>query len=442
MDSLLLTLFAFFLVLLNGFFVAAEFAIVKVRMARAEELARTDGILGRIVLKVRSNLDSYLSGCQLGITLASLGLGWIGEPAFSELIEPPMLALGYGSPELVHGISFALAFALISFLHIVIGEQAPKSLAIRKAEEVSLWTAVPLFLFYWMMFPFIWLLNGSSTWVLRSMNVELAHENDSPYSADEIRQVLAASHRHGELDAHETKLLSQTLDLSDLAVGDLMRPAIELVTIDIRDGFQENLAEIARHRYSRYPVSDGGRDHLLGLLHVKDLFAAMQERPDTNDLRPLLRELPMTHRDTPAMKMFRRFKRGYPHLAAVTDDIGSIIGFITFDHILRAAFGEVQDEFRRAREGWAGKGDGVFEGKGSLSIYSLELLLGRALAEESVDSVSGLLMQRLDRVPEPGEMVEFDGFSIEVLEMSGPRLERVRVTLHEPPSAEIDATDG
>jgi CBS domain containing-hemolysin-like protein len=264
------------------------------------------------------------------------------------------------------------------------------------------------------------------------------HEENSPFSAEEIRQVLHASHLHGELDAHETRWLSQTLDLSDLAVGDLMRPAIDLVTIDVRDGIAENLAEIARHRYSRYPVCDGGRDHLLGLLHVKDLFAAMLEQPQIEDLRPLLRELPMTHRDTPAMKMFRRFKRGYPHLAAVTDDIGSVIGFITFDHILRAAFGDVQDEFRRAREGWRPRGDNVFEGKGSLSIYSLERLLGHELEEENVDSISGLLMQKLDRVPQVGEIVGFEGFSIEVLEMSGPRLELVRLTLFKEEATESE----
>ena len=202
-ETLLLTAVGFLLVLLNGFFVAAEFAIVKLRRTQADELAQTAGLRGRVLHSVRTNLDSYLSACQLGITLASLGLGWIGEPAFARLVEPVLALAGIDDPEAIQAVSFAFAFGFISFLHIVVGELAPKSLAIRRAEEVSLNTAVPLYAFYWLMYPFIWLLNGTANRVLRRMGVEMATEGDAAHSIDELRMVLKASHRHGEVGTVE-----------------------------------------------------------------------------------------------------------------------------------------------------------------------------------------------------------------------------------------------
>ena len=199
LDNLFLTAIGLLLVLLNGFFVAAEFAIVKLRRTQAEELAKTHGLRGRVLRTVRTHLDAYLSACQLGITLASLGLGWIGEPAFARLIEPALAYAGITDPKVVHSIAFAFAFALISFLHIVVGELAPKSLAIRRAETVSLNTALPLYVFYWVMYPFIHLLNGAANFLLRGLGIELASEGDEAHSVDELRTVLRARHRHGEL---------------------------------------------------------------------------------------------------------------------------------------------------------------------------------------------------------------------------------------------------
>src|SRR5690606_11864036 len=257
MDSnLLLTAFAVFLVLLNGFFVAAEFAIVKLRMTQAQEMADEYGLPGRLLVSMRQHLDVYLSACQLGITLASLGLGWVGEPAFARLIEPLARLAGIESDEAIHRLAFALAFSLISFLHIVLGELAPKSIAIRKADHVALWTAPALWAFYWLMYPFIWVLNGSANLILRLMGYQLDSEDDAAHSAGEIKSLLVASHRHGELDSAEADILSRSLEFSELMVGDLMRPAAEMVMLDLQDSPEENLAITAQHRYSRYPVCD------------------------------------------------------------------------------------------------------------------------------------------------------------------------------------------
>lgn len=428
MDSnLLLTAFAVFLVLLNGFFVAAEFAIVKLRMTQAEEMAVTYGLPGRLVASVRQHLDAYLSACQLGITLASLGLGWVGEPAFARLIEPLARLAGIESNEAIHRLAFALAFSLISFLHIVLGELAPKSIAIRKPDRVALWTAPALWAFYWLMYPFIWILNGSANLILRLMGYRLGSEGDAAHSAGEIKSLLVASHRHGELDSAEADILSRTLEFSELMVGDLMRPAAEMVMLDLQDSPEENLAITAQYRYSRYPVCDGDRDNIIGLAHVKDLFAALREGRQLDDLRPLLRDVQMVHRDTPAFDVFELFREGHPHFAIVDDDLGNVIGFVTLDHMLEALVGHIQDEFRRSKDDWLEVKDGSLLGSGTLPLYSLERRLGMDIEVEEVDSVGGLVMWHLGRVPQKGDRVTFPGFSIVVKDMRGPKISRVQV---------------
>jgi len=429
MDNWLLMLGALLLVLLNGFFVAAEFAIVKLRLTQAEELAEDGGIFARVLRSVRSNLDAYLSACQLGITLASLGLGWIGEPAFARVLEPALATLGVTSPEAIHGTSFALAFTLISFLHIVLGELAPKSIAIRHPSSISLWTATPLFLFHWLAYPFIRLLNGSANLLLRVLGVEIAHEGDEAHSADEIKKVLLASHRHGELTRQETHWLTNALEISDLATGDLMRPWSDAVILDVDMPLPEIARIAARYRFSRYPVCEDGRENPVGLLLFKDLFAALQERPDLTDVREVMRDIPVVSRDDSAAGLFRRFLRGHPHFALVVDRRGGPLGFVTFDHVLDVLFGRVQAEFRRARDDWKLAPDGSYEGRGTLPIITLERLIGHEIESGEADSIGGLVMQHLDRVPHNGDTAEFDDMCIEVLEMEGPRVERVRLRI-------------
>jgi CBS domain containing-hemolysin-like protein len=426
-QSLLLLLLALFLVFLNGFFVAAEFALVKLRQTRADELAEEKGWAGRMVAHVRERLDAYLSACQLGITLASLGLGWIGEPAFAALLEPWLAGIGVDDPDVVRGISFGVAFSIISYLHIVLGELAPKSVAIRHSDEVSLWTAAPLYAFYWLMYPAIWFLNGSANLILRGLGVNLATEGDDAHSAAELRQVLASSHLHGEIGAVESRILSRTLDLPELGVGDLMRPASEMVTLDLSAPWADNLARIEQHGYSRYPAVEGDRDEVSGLLLVKDLWAAARKGSTLGDLRPLLREIPIVHRDTKALDLLRMFREGQPHFAVVDDDLGTMVGFVTMDHLIAALVGDVQDEFRRTRSDWHKQPDGSFLGDGKLSLYSLELVLGRTIEVEEVDSVGGLVMWKLGRVPTKGDRAVFAGFEVVVREMRGPRISLVQV---------------
>jgi CBS domain containing-hemolysin-like protein len=244
---------ALVLVLVNGFFVAAEFALVKLRPTRVKALAKKFGWRGRILSRVHADIDAYLSACQLGITLASLGLGWIGEPAFAELLQPLLHAIGVDSERILHAVAFTVAFSIISYLHIVVGEQAPKSMAIRVSDQVGLWTALPLYAFYWLMYPAIRFLNTSSAWVLRKVGLDIAKEHESHYSAEELKLILRSSRADANITTEEWRVLAQALDFHDLEVSDLMRPFSEAVTISAADDVDESLDRIGERRFTRYP---------------------------------------------------------------------------------------------------------------------------------------------------------------------------------------------
>lgn len=247
---------AFLLVLLNAFFVAAEFGMVKLRATRVEAIKNMYGLRGKILVQIHTHLDAYLSACQLGITIASLGLGWIGEPAFAELLRPFLSFIGINSPQLITIIAFFVAFSFISFLHIVVGELMPKSLAIRQSERVSVWTALPLYGFYWLMYPAIWLLNTCSNFLLRLFKLDEVHQTEYFYSTDEIKLLLGASHLHGELSEEEVEIIEHTLDLAELKVTEVMRFNEEIVMLNISKPIHEVIDIIMKNRYSRYPVYD------------------------------------------------------------------------------------------------------------------------------------------------------------------------------------------
>jgi CBS domain containing-hemolysin-like protein len=427
MHNIYLALIALALVVLNGFFVAAEFAIVKLRQTQAEELSSIHGWKGRILLKVRSSLDAYLSACQLGITLASLGLGWIGEPAFAQLIEPILRFLGIESPEAIQGVSFAAAFTAISFLHIVLGELAPKSVAIRMAESISLWTAPPLYVFYWIMYPFIWVLNASTNLFLRSMGVAMAGEGEAVHSVEELKKVFAASHVHGELGSDSARLLAHAMELDELTAGDLMRPDSEMVRLDLGADIEANLALIRKYRYSRYPVYEGEPGNIVGVIHIKDLIIAVEKPGAALALKPYVKSALLVDQSMTASRILQHFREGWPHFAMIINEYGTVEGFVTLDHILEALIGKIQDEFRHRSPTWEKLPGGHFVGSGSLPIYSLERLLNIDINAEDVNSVGGLVLYKLEKIPEVGDTVKFDTFEIEVKEMDGTRINKIGV---------------
>ena len=429
--DLLGLLLALLLILLNGFFVAAEFALVRLRGTRARTMAQDFGLRGRILLTMSRHLDVYLSATQLGITLASLALGWVGEPVVARLFHPAFAAWGIVHGAVQEGLSFAIAFAVISFAHIVLGELVPKSLAIRKVESVSLWTGVPLYVFYWLFYPAIRVLNGASSLVLRlfRLNGYRATE-DTPHTRDELSMILALSQAQGALGRRTGDILERVLEFTELTAGDLMRPAAEMVCLLLDDSAAANRQVMERHRFTRYPVCAGDRQHVVGLLHVKDAFAAFASPNAELDLRRLLRPLPAVPKHLPAMDLLAHFRSGHPHFALVVDDLGTITGFVTLDHVLEALLGEIQDEFRHHKFDWKRRADGSLIGSGSLSVYSLERALDFPIEENEADTVGGLLMRRLERLPDEGERVVFPDFDVLVLKREGPRIQLVQVLPH------------
>ena len=436
MENILLIVAALLLVALNGFFVAAEFGLVKLRQTRIRAIVKTQGLRGRILAIVHHDLDVYLSACQLGITLASLGLGWIGEPAFASLFEPVFSLLGVASPAMIEGVSFAIAFFLISFLHIVVGELVPKSMAIRGPERIGLWCALPLYGFYWLMYPAILLLNLSANWVLKVSGLAQELGHDAQYSSDELKLILRSGARQAQgiqgsgskFTRDEWNLLAHTLDFGELKVADLMRPAHEIVGLSAANTLQENLQIIYRNRFSRYPYFDAEHQQVLGLLHLKDVFIAQQDSKPIVNLTDYLRPVQYIAPNLSAQELLRQFRTGAPHFAVIGRTGQPPQGFVTLDNLLSVLVGEIRDEFRHNNSEWTRAEDGTLQGKGSLPIVTLEHMLGSDLEyDDSVDSVGGLVMAQLGEVPREGQTVNFDAFDIVVEKMKGPKILLVKV---------------
>lgn len=426
MSSILLISLALFFVLLNGFFVLSEFALVKLRQTQVQTLQATHGFRSRILVKVHHQLDAYLSACQLGITLASLGLGWIGKPAFTHLIAPMLKFLGVSSVSTIEVTAFLLAFSLISYLHIVVGELMPKSLAIRRAEFWSLWTAVPLYLFYWLMYPAIWLLNASANGMLKFFRLDGISHTEQSYSSEELKFILKSSHHHGDLALIQKNMLEHTLEFSDLELADIMQPAEKMVSLDIGQPLAVNLEKIMQHRYSRYPVFLGEPEQVIGILHIKDLFIASQQATTSLSLKPLLRPIIKVRPDSRAIDLLQQFQQGMPHFALVYHR-GRVVGFVTLDHLLQVLLGRIKDEFHMTTQDVYTFADGSFLVKGNTSIYTLEQLLERELPELQAPTVSGLILEQLQRFPQEGEQVEFSAFNLIVEKIQGPRIVQVHI---------------
>jgi CBS domain containing-hemolysin-like protein len=424
---------ALLLVVLNGFFVAAEFALVKLRHTQAVGLAERIGWRGRILLGVHERLDAYLSACQLGITLSSLALGWIGEPAFASLLGPLFDRFGGLEPDTVHVISVIIAFTIISFLHIVLGELAPKSLAIRRPEQMSAWTATPLYVFYWVMYPAIWLLNESANWMLRMFGLDATSGHEHHYSRDELKLILHAN--RAVRDSSETfAMMSHALDLPELVAGDLLRTRDQLGALHDGQTQQAVLAEIRKSQFSRYPWFDAESEAVRGILHVKDLLLAMAEKGEIENMATLLRPAVVVPLDTPILEMLRRFRTGRTQFALVTDDSGRVVGFFTLFDVVQIVVGDIEDEHRSTPGHAPQRGpDGSLTIPGSMPIYRLERLLDLDIdSPDEVNSVGGLIVHRLERLPAEGESLDFDGFSLTVRTMKGARAQAITVKPHHP----------
>jgi CBS domain containing-hemolysin-like protein len=431
MDPWLGLLLGLLLVLLNGFFVAAEFALVKVRPTQLEPHVARGSRAAVVAHHMVTHLDAYLSATQLGITLASLALGWIGEPAFAWLIEPVVMAIPGATPAVLHSVALTLSFLLITVLHIVLGELAPKSLAIRQPEGATLVTALPLYVFYKVTYPAIWLLNHAANALLKLVGVLPVSESELAHDEEELRLLLASS-PIGVLSRHKRELLANIFELSNRVARQILVPRGDVVYLSTTRSLEENL-EIARASgHTRLPLCEGDLDHVIGVVHIKDLF---RTPGPLASLEQVARPITFVPETLPLDRLLRRMRREQVHLAAVVDEYGGVSGIVTLENVIEEIVGQIQDEFDRETPELVAKGDDVYVVSGGMLVDDLEQALGVDFTDRDEDTIGGVILSELGRRPEAGDTVELPPLSLSVVEVEGNRIQRVRVKMNRPAEA-------
>ncbi len=410
------------LIVVNAFFVIAEFAIVKVRDTRITELAAEGGRRARVAEHILDHLTAYLSATQLGVTAASLGLGWLGAVAFSDLFD---------SVHVNPTLSAILAFVAITFVTIIFGELVPKSLAIRKAEDSTIAIALPLRWFYLVTRPLTWFLYITTAGVLRLFRIEPASESDLAHSEEELRMILEASQEGGHIDEVEQILMRRALTFGDRTVSDIMVPRTETAFLPTSTTVAEAIAEVEETNHTRYPVFEEDVDNVLGYVHVKDLYRA----PRAGAIRRLLRPIGFIAETANIEVALQRFQSTRTPLAIVVDEHGGTAGIVTIQDVVEELIGEVRDEFDLEAPPIERQPDGSYSVDGSTRVDYLEDKLGMRLPEEGFPTLGGRVFEQLQRRPHVGDEATVGDFHAKVTEVDGMRICRVQLTRIEPEEA-------
>jgi CBS domain containing-hemolysin-like protein len=416
------------LIALTGFFVASEFAIVKVRSSRIDQLISEGNKRAVAAKKVISNLDEYLSANQLGITITSLGLGWLGEPTVERLLFP-LFEKFHLSESLVHLLSFVIAFASITFLHVVVGELAPKTLAIQKAEAITLFTAKPLIWFYKIMYPFIWALNNSARIVTSLFGLKPASEHEIAHSEEELRLILSESYKSGEINQSEYKYVNNIFRFDDRVAKEIMVPRKEIVAFDINQTVKENLEIIKEEKYTRYPVIDGDKDHVIGLINIKEVFTDLVTNPsEEKSIKDYIRPIIQVIESIAIHDLLVKMQKERIHMAILVDEYGGTSGLVTVEDILEEIVGEIQDEFDIDETPMIQKIDDdhtIIDGK--VLISEVNDLFGLSIDDADVDTIGGWILTEHYDI-KAGDSVQIDRYSFKVLEMDGHHVKTLEVT--------------
>jgi CBS domain containing-hemolysin-like protein len=435
MDAVLVGV-ALLIVAINAFFVAAEYGFVRVRVTRIEDLVQRGVPRAAAAREVLRHLDAAISSCQLGITLASLGLGWIGEPAFAHLLEPLFGWAGTFRAGASHTAAIVMAFLLISYLHVVLGELVPKTVAITYAESTALAVSWPLRIFRFAFYPLIALMNGSANFVVRLLGLTAPTESSLAHSEAELRMILAVSRKSGALSEAHGRLLSAALDFPDRAVRQIMVPRGDVLWLDANRSYAESVARAREYRHTRNPLCDGTIDRIIGIVHVKDLFIQPPPSIGAPTLAALARRPLFVPENAKIQQALALFQRQKFHLGIVVDEYGGTAGLITLEDILEELIGEIQDEFDQEVPKIQSGPDGRLLLDASLTIEELKAASGiRDEVDEDVDTVGGLVLARLGRIARVGDAVPFGPRSLEVVRVRGRRILRVALSPPTTPSA-------
>ncbi len=428
-ENVLKVLAVLALVVLNGFFVAAELALVRIRDTQLEALAAKGNRRAKIARNIISNIDAYIGATQFGITLASMALGVVVEPVFHHLLAPLFSMMKIESPHTQRTISILVGFFVNGYLLIVAGELAPKALAIRKTLETTLIVARPLRWFYRISFPFIWVLNHSAQWLLRQSGIAFTGETERAHSEEELRLMLSSAQKISGTTAPGRRVALNALDLRRRMARDVMRPRQEMVPLDSDAGIAECLEIAEKSRYSRFPLCEGGDlDKTLGVVHIKDLYALRNRARSGRELLPVARKLIYAPETARLEKLLQLFLDRKLHLAIVVDEYGGTVGMVTLENVLEELVGQIQDEFDQENPLLVRKGEMAWEVAGALPLHELDKLIGEPLQEEGITTVSGWVTHRLGGFAKVGDVLTVGTCELRVEEMEGTRVGKLKVT--------------
>ncbi|MDR4983952.1 hypothetical protein CN491_08645 [Bacillus cereus] len=416
------------LIAFTGFFVAAEFAIVKVRSSRIDQLV-AEGKRGALAAKkVTSNLDEYLSACQLGITVTAMGLGWLGEPTIEKLLHPLFEKLNL-NPSISSVLTFGLAFMTMTYLHVVVGELAPKTMAIQKAEKVTLLFAGPLMMFYKVMYPFIWVLNSSARVVTGLFGLKPASEHEVAHSEEELRLILSESYESGEINQAEYKYVNNIFEFDNRIAKEIMVPRTEIVGFYLEDSVEEHMKVIQNERYTRYPIFGEDKDDIIGMVNVKDFFIRYMnnDKEDLSSIRTYMRPIIEVMETTPIHDLLLQMQKKRIPMAVLYDEYGGTAGIVTLEDILEEIVGEIRDEYDEDEAPpiqHVNEHHKIVDGK--VLITEVKDLFGLHIEEDDVDTIGGWIMMQNHEIEE-GQHVEAEGYEFKVLEKDAYQIKRVEI---------------
>lgn len=417
------------LLLLSAFFVAAEFAIVRVRSSRVDQLVLEGGKNASAVQRVTTNLDGYLAACQLGITITAIGLGWLGEPTVERMLLPVLDSIGMNST-FSHLLSFGIAFVLVTFFHVVFGELAPKTVAIQKSEQTSILLAPILITFHKLMYPFIWLLNGTANAFVRIFGIKPASEHEEAHSEEEIQLILSESYQSGKINETEFGYMSRIFTFDELVAREIMVPRTDMVCLYADKSLEENLAIIKKEEFTRYPVALNGKDNIIGIVNTKQFFLHHNNHPDF-DLKKLLQPVLAVPEGIPVKTLLKKMQRDHVHMALLLDEYGGTSGLITIEDILEEIVGEIRDEFDKDEDKEIERlGESRYLVEGTALIGEVNQTLGVNLQLEAVDSIGGWLYNQQPEL-EIGVEWHYGPLTFIIREKEKHRIRKIEIFKHD-----------
>lgn len=422
------------LVFCNAFFVVSEFAIVKIRRTKLEELAHAGSKRAKIALKINEHMNTYLSAIQLGITLASLGLGWLGEPAVSRLLEDLFSGFFADNKILLHSLSFGIAFTFITLLHVVFGELVPKSMAIQDTERYALIIAPPLYTFNKIFAPFIWVFDHVTMWILKLMGVKQADENEDAHSEEEIKLIIDASQKGGVIDDMESEIIQNAICFSEISAHEIMIPRQEMKCIYQNSSYNEVMEFVKQHKHTRFPLCNGDKDQIIGMIHIRDLLEC-KNSPHKDILSKIVRNILFVPENKSISEILHEMMKKRIHLAVVVDEYGGTAGLLSMEDILEELVGDIRDEHDDITEEPVKKiNDTVCEFDGLYLVEDAYDCLGLPYDdnEHEESTMGGYVFNLLGREPVAGDKTEDDYCVYEVMQVDNMRITRIKTTVKQP----------